>query len=65
MVPSLSPSAWFKSAVPDKSSIESEEEHYLKDNDLRRGVLFFHYGGLEGLPSFDPECLKFHVQTQR
>lgn len=60
MMPSFSPSSWF--GAPEKSgAADSTEANLITDNDLRRGVLFFHYGGLEGLPSFDPECLKYHV----
>lgn len=54
-------------AWPFASKTEREEQEEAMDCfsifDLD-DVTFFHYGGLEGLPSFDPECLKIHVHLR-
>lgn len=50
----------FSAKDATKASI-SESEELFSQADLQDDIILFHHGGLEGLPSFDADCLKIHV----
>lgn len=58
---SFSPFSFPFSAKDAKKASIKEEEEIFSLSDLHDDIILFHHGGLEGLPSFDADCLRIHV----